>query len=200
MSTFLGPLDATGRVPPRQQTRVATFLLSGHGAMVRQLAIALALQTNAAWHTELNSQLHRESEIVSLLLRTTSWTPDPELLFLLPSWEAAWLPKPTEGVPERALAFIIDMAALGHALHAVIRPAALLPESAPMLDPFALALRKIELENGRVIQAQIMFLKSADLLPFRSAVNAAVESRHGQVRKLWDDMLSGIGVERGIDR
>jgi hypothetical protein len=200
MSTFLGPLDATGRVPPRQQTRVATFLLSGHGAMVRQLAIALALQTNAAWNTELNSQLHREAEIVSLLLRTTSWTPDPELLFLLPSWEAAWLPKPTEGVTERALAFIIDMAALGHALHAVIRPAALLPESAPMLDPFALALRKIELENGRVIQAQIMFLKSADLLPFRSAVNAAVESRHGQVRKLWDDMLSGIGVERGIDR
>ena len=41
------------------------------------------------------------------------------------------------------------------------------------------------------MQAQILFLKSADLLPFRSAVNAAVESRHEQVRKLWDDMLSG---------
>jgi hypothetical protein len=31
-------------------------------------------------------------------------------------------------------------------------------------------------------------------------VNAAVESRHAQVRKLWAGMLSGIGVERGIDR
>jgi acetate CoA/acetoacetate CoA-transferase alpha subunit len=62
-----------------------------------------------------------------------------------------------------------------------------------MLDSFASALRKIELESGRLIQAQIMFLKSADLLPFRSAVNAAVASRHEQVRKLWDDMLSGIG-------
>lgn len=199
MSAFLGPLDGAGRVPPQQQTRVAAFLLSCHGAMVRQLAIA-AWQAKAAWHTELNSQFYRECEIVSLLLRATSWVPDPELLFLLPSWEAAWLPRPTEGVADRAQAVIIDIAALGHAQHAVIRPAALLPESAPLLDPFALALRKIEFESGRLMQAQIMFLKSADLLPFRSAVNAAVESRHEQVRKLWDDMLSSIGVERRKDR
>ena len=196
MSTFLGPLDATGSVPPRQQTRVATFLLSGHGAMVRQLAIALALQTNAAWHTELNSQLHRESEIVSLLLRTTSWTPDPELLFLLPSWEAAWLPRPPAGVADQAMGLTIDIAALGHALHSVIRPAALLPVEAPAQDPFALSLRKIEFESGRVMQGQILFLKSSELLPLRDAVNAAVESRHLQVRRLWDEMLAGIGMER----
>ena len=36
----------------RQQTRVAAFLVSCHGAMARQLALALASQTNAAWHTE----------------------------------------------------------------------------------------------------------------------------------------------------
>jgi hypothetical protein len=199
MSTFLGPLDATGRVPPRQQTRVSAFLVSCHGAMARQLALALALQTKSAWHPELNSQLYRESEIVSLLLRATSWTPDPELLFLLPSWEAAWLPRPTEGVTDRAEAFVIDMAALGHALHAVIRPAALLPEAGPSLDPFALALQKIEFESGRLMQAQIMFLKSTDLLPLRYAVSAAVESRHEQVRRLWDDTLSSIGVERRKD-
>jgi hypothetical protein len=200
VSPFLGPLDAAGRVPQRQQTRVAAFLMSCHGALARQLAIALAWQTNAAWRTELNTQFHRESEFVSLLLRATSWTPDPELMFLLPQWEAAWLPKPVEGIPERVQAQTIDIAALGHALHGAIRPAALLPESAPVLDPFALALRKIEAESNRLIQAQILFLKNADLLPFRGAVNAAVESRHAQVRGLWDDMLSGIGVDRGIDR
>ena len=89
MSTFLGPLDAAGRVPPRQQTRVGAFLVSCHGAMARQLAVALAWQTNAAWQAELNTQFYRESEFVSLLLRATSWIPDPELMFLLPSWEAA---------------------------------------------------------------------------------------------------------------
>lgn len=200
MSAFLGPLDAAGSVPPRQQTRVAAFLISCHGALARQLAIALALQTNAAWQTELNTQLYRESEFVSLLVRATSWTPDPELMFLLPSWEAAWLPKPVDGIPERVQALTIDIAAFGHALHGAIRPAALLPDSAPLQDPFALALRKIELESNRLIQTQILFLKRADLLPFRGAVNTAVESRHAQVRKLWDEMLSGIGVERGMVR
>ena len=111
MSMFLGPLDATGRVPPRQQTRVAAFLVSCHGAMARQLALALAWPMKAAWHTELNAQFYRESEIVSLLLRATSWIPDPELLFLLPSWEAAWLPRATEGIADRTQGLTIDIAA-----------------------------------------------------------------------------------------
>jgi hypothetical protein len=36
-----------------------------------------------------------------------------------------------------------------------------------------------------LMQTQIMFLKIADLLPLRSAVNAAVESWREQVRKVW---------------
>lgn len=196
MSMFLGPLDATGRVPPRQQTRVAAFLVSCHGAMARQLALVLAWQMKAAWHTELNAQFFRETEIVSLLLRATAWVPDPELLFLLPRWEAAWLPRAIEGIADRTQGLSIDIAALGHALHSVIRPAALLPQEASAQDPFALASRKIEFESGRVMQAQIVFLKSADLLPLRSAVNASVENRHALVRNLWDEMLASIGVGR----
>ena len=196
MRMLLGPLDATGRVPPRQQTRLAAFLVSCHGAMARQLAIALAWQVKANWHTELNAQFYREAEFVSLLLRATAWEPDPELLFLLPSWEAAWLPRPPAGVADRTQGLTIDIAALGHALHSVIRPAALLPVEAPAQDPFALSLRKIEFESGRVMQGQILFLKSSELLPLRDAVNAAVESRHLQVRRLWDEMLAGIGMER----
>jgi hypothetical protein len=61
-------------------------------------------------------------------------------------------------------------------------------------------LRKIELESGRVLHAQIIFLKSADLFPLRSAVSTAIESRHEQVRKLWDDMLPSIGGQRRKDR
>jgi hypothetical protein len=196
MNMFLGPLDATGRVPPRQQTRVAAFLLSCHGAMARQLAFALSWQINPVWHAELNAQLFHEAEIVTLLLRATSWTPDPELLFLLPRWETVWLPKPSAGIADRTQGMTIDIVVLGHALHSVIRPAALLPREAAALDPFALALRKIEFESGRVMQAQIMFLKSADLLPLRKPVTAAVESRHLQIRKLWQEMLAAIGVDR----
>lgn len=194
MSPFLGPLDSTGRVPPRQQTRVAAFLISAHGALARQLAFILPARMKAGWHTELNAQFYRESEIVSLMLRATSWVPDPGLLTLSASWEAAWLPRSLAGLSDRMLALTVDVAALGHAVHAAIRPAALLPDGVPADDPFVMALRRVEFESGRIMQAQIVFLKGQDLLPHREFISAAVESRHVQVRKLWSEMLAGIGV------
>lgn len=199
MSRFLGPLDSAGRVPPLQQTRVASFLISAHGALARQLAVALPGQFNAGWQTELNAQLHRETEIVALLLRATSWLPDFTLPYLALTWEAAWLPKPVGGVADQKKAMTIDIAALGHAVHGAIRPAALLPVEAQAEDPFVMALRRIEFESSRMIQAQILFLKGDDLKPVRGAVNAAVEIRHQQVRKLWAEMLEGIGVSRDKD-
>jgi hypothetical protein len=197
MTGFFGPLDSIGRISPRQQTRVAAFLISAHGALARQLAFSVPQQMKAGWQTELNAQFYRESEIVSLLLRATSWTVDLELPMLVATWEVAWLPRSVSGLSDRTLASTIDVAALGHAVHGAIRPAALLPDRALAEDPFVTALRRIEFESGRMIQAQILFLKGQDLLPYRDAVNTAVEDRHRQVRDLWDVMLKGIGVERG---
>jgi hypothetical protein len=194
MSRFFGPLDSAGRVPSQQQTRVAAFLVSAHGALARLLAVALPGQCRPGWQGELNAQLHREAEIVSLLLRATQWTPDPALLFLAATWEAAWIPAPVTGISDVIQALTIDLAALGHAVHGAIRPAALLPMDAQADDPFVLALRRIELENGRLLQAQIAFLKSPDLLRVREAVSSAVEMRHLQVRTLWKDTLEGIGI------
>ncbi len=82
-------------------------------------------------------------------------------------------------------------------MQAAIRPAALLPDNAPAQDPFVMALRRIEFESGRMMQAQILFLKGQDLLPHRDAIEAAVEQRHRQVRNRWDAMLRSIGIERG---
>jgi len=77
----------------------------------------------------------------------------------------------------------------------VIRPAALLPTEAQSLDAFVQALRRIEFESGRLIQAQILFLKSPELASVRDAVSTAVEKRHAIVRKLWRDLLGGLGVQ-----
>ena len=199
MNQFLGPLDAAGRVPPQQQARVAAFLISAHGALARQLVMALPGQLKAGWQTELNAQLHRETEIVSLLMRATAWVPDFTLPYHALTWEAAWLPKPVAGVSDQKLAITIDIAALGHAVHGVIRPAALLPVESSAEDPFVIALRRIEFESSRLIQAQIHFLKSDELKPVRDAVSAAVEGRHRQVRKLWSELLEGIGIRRDAD-
>src|SRR5262245_52758638 len=109
MKALLGPLDSRSRVPPQQQTRVAAFLISAHGALARQLALALTMQLKAAWRTELNAQLYRETEIVSLLLHSTAWVPDFELLFLAPSWEAAWQIKPAPGIADQMPALTVDL-------------------------------------------------------------------------------------------
>jgi len=194
MSAFFGPLDSEGRVPPHQQTRVAAFLISAHGALARQFAMALPMRIEAAWQTELNAQFYRESEIVSLLQRTASWVPDMALGYMAASWETAWFPKPIEGITNLPLALPIDLAMLAHAVHAGIRPAALLPLGANANDPFVFALRRIEFESGRLLQAQILFLKGESLVPFRDTVNAALEQRHAEVRRLWAEALESAGV------
>ncbi|MGW1423460.1 hypothetical protein ACWAT4_25465 [Bradyrhizobium manausense] len=195
MSGFLGPLDLDGRIPPHQQTRVAAFLISAHGALARQFAFTLPARLDAAWQSELNAQFYRESEIVSLLLRATSWVPDLSLGYMVASWEAAWLPAPVEGIADPRLAQAVHLATLAHAVHAGIRPAALLPVEANTQDPFVMALRRIEFESGRLLQAQILFLKSADLAPHRDVVSAALAQRHAGVRKLWRELLGSIGID-----
>jgi hypothetical protein len=194
MSQFFGPLDSGGRVPPRQQTRVAAFLTSAHGALARQFAFTLPMRLESAWQTELNAQLYRETEIISLLLRATSWVPDLALGYMAVSWETAWFPAPIEGIPDRTLAVATGLATLAHAVHAGIRPAALLPVEANADDPFVMALRRIEFESGRLLQAQILFLKGQELAPFRGAVSSALERRHAEIGKLWTAALEGVGI------
>jgi hypothetical protein len=194
MSGFFGPLDSEGRVPPHQQTRVAAFLISAHGALARQFALTLPLKLEAAWQTELNAQFYRESEIASLLMRATAWVPDLALCYMAASWETAWFPTPIEGIPDRSLGQAVHLATLAHAVHAGIRPAALLPVEANADDPFVMALRRIEFESGRLLQAQILFLKGPDLMPFRDAVSAALERRHAEIRKLWNGTLASVGI------
>jgi hypothetical protein len=194
MSEFFGALDSEGRVPPRQQTRVAAFLISAHGALARQFAFTLPMKLDSAWQTELNAQLYRETEIISLLLRATSWVPDLALGYMAASWETAWFPAPIEGIPDRTLAVAVGLATLAHAVHAGIRPAALLPVEVDANDPFVTALRRIEFESGRLLQAQIVFLKSPELVPFRNAVSSALERRHAEIARLWAEALEGVGI------
>jgi hypothetical protein len=194
MSEFLGPLDSERRVTPRQQTRIAAFLISAHGALARQFAFTLPMKLDAAWQTELNAQLYRETEIISLLLRATSWVPDFALGYMGVAWETAWFPTPIEGIADRTLAVAAGLATLAHAVHAGIRPAALLPVEANANDPFVMALRRIEFENGRLLQAQILLLKGPELVPFRNAVSAALERRHTEIGKLWAEALEGFGI------
>jgi hypothetical protein len=198
VTTTLGPLDAAGRVPGFQQTRISSFLISAHGAEARLLMAALSMAPAGAMfgvrEIELHAQLTRELEILSLLTRATSWQPDPMLMWLAWRWEFAWLPQPVQEAASLRQGPAIDAAAFGYALHTAIRPAVLLPQHMAESDPFAAALKRIELDGSRVVQAQIRFLKSAELMPARDAISTAVDRRHRQLRLLWTELLSSMGV------
>jgi hypothetical protein len=114
--------------------------------------------------------------------------------YMAASWETAWFPAPIEGIPDRTLAVAAGLATLAHAVHAGIQPAALLPVEANANDPFVMALRRIEFENGRLLQAQILCLKGPELAPFRDAVSSALERRHTEIGKLWAEALEGVGI------
>jgi hypothetical protein len=195
VNALLGPIDQDGRIPPAQQTRVAAFLLSAHGAQARQLAAAVPAHLHHPWQLELHSQFCRQMEILSLLTRSTSWVPDPTLLLRVWQWEVAWLPRPGKMAGDAFHSLLVDMAAFGHALHAGIRPAALLPEGVAPADPFVLAMRRIEFESGRLLQAQILFLKGPELISVRGEVADAVERRHDEMRGHWLTMLHSLNVD-----
>src|SRR5258707_2213895 len=108
------------------------------------------------------------------------------------AWEAAWLPKPVAGVADQKQAMTIDIAALGHAVHGAIRPAALLAVEAQAEDPFVTALRRIEVGKSRIIQAQNLFLQSDDLKTGSQAVNSAGRKRLLHGRALWSELDAGI--------
>ena len=197
MSQFFGPLDSRrSRAAAAADARRRVPDLGPWRAGDGSSRSPCPGSCEAGWQTELNAQFYREAEIVSLLLRATSWVPD--LALLLPGsflGDGLAANAGRRASPDRTQA-LTDRSSprSAHAVHAAIRPAALLPVEANASDPFAMALRRIEFESGRLMQAQILLLKSAELVPFRDAVSSAVERRHAEIRKLWAEALEGVGI------
>ena len=134
-------------------------LLRKHGIQMRQLTAPVS-----GVEQFVISQAARELEAVTLLTRTTQWSPNPTLAMeanriaapLTSAWSRILLPGP-----------LLDPTAvyrglsLGHAQLARIRLLPVLPDEANAPpQPFVVALRRIEQENGRMLQTQIRLLKN----------------------------------------
>ncbi|MBP7001786.1 hypothetical protein [Amaricoccus sp.] len=170
---------------PAIETQIALFVCATKAINLPFLALAgAAVPPAAAWPAMfggggdangpagvvwqyLNSQLFRESEAVTLLCRITRWSPDPlvymrsaQLVAPL-SAEAARSGFSRAGVSGRAgggETLGIEALAFGYALLATVRLAPALPAE-DAAAPFAVALARIEQENGRLLQTQIRLLK-----------------------------------------
>jgi hypothetical protein len=116
----------------------------------------------------LQAQQFRELEFVTLLARVARWSPNPLLYaasgpIVAPLWAHWWAGAP--GVPAAAITAGAEQLyaglAFGHALLAHVRLTPVIPAKTDPLDAFAVALTRIEQENGRMLQTQIRLLKEA---------------------------------------
>lgn len=168
----------------------------------------LAFHSGVLWMTNLDvmqqfalSQYSRELEAVTLLTRTVRWSADPTVFLrgtrimapLAIAWGQIMLPPGPLLNPDAALRGV----SLGHAQFARIRLAAVIPDAVDPLHPFVVALRRIEQENGRMLQTQIRLLKhmATDLpLPVRES---RVEQDQQLVDSVFSDFLGWLAEPRG---
>jgi len=156
-------IAATG-FTPEIQTKIALVLSAVKNGN-------LMFHANLQWMPNLGvvqqfliSQSSRELEAVTLLARTTQWASDPMLAMeanrivapLVTAWSQIMMPPGPMFNPQAAYRGI----SLGHAQLARIRLLPVIPENADPVDPFVVALGRIEQENGRMLQTQIRLLKS----------------------------------------
>jgi len=149
---------------PEIQTKITLFLCTAKNGN-------LMFHSSVQWMQNLNvvqqfilSQYSRELEAVTLLSRTAQWATDPTLAVeasriaapLMLAWGQIMLPPGPMLNPQAAYRGI----SLGHAQLARIRLLPVIPEHADPLDPFVVALNRIETENGRMLQTQIRLLKN----------------------------------------
>jgi hypothetical protein len=114
-----------------------------------------------------HGQYFRELELASMLARVTQWAPSPLVYaeaaaITAPLW-LAWSRVCLDALPVANARAVYGAIALGHALLARVRLAPVIHEDADPLDPFVVAIRRIEQEGGRMIQAQIRLLKDGNV-------------------------------------
>ena len=85
--------------------------------------------------------------------------------------------------------------ALGHALLGRVRLAPIIPANVDELDPFVVALRRIEQENGRMIQAQIRLLKDAASSLDQAERERIVAAQQAAVDDVFARFLGGLAGE-----
>ncbi|MGV6872253.1 hypothetical protein ACUSIJ_06105 [Pseudochelatococcus sp. B33] len=142
---------------PATQTRIALYLGAVKAAGLPFLVGATALPAETLQWQAMNEQFFRESEALALLARVTNWEFDPwiyaQIAAVVTPLQAETLRASMAGDPTG-----LDSLALGHARLATVRLAPIVPQEL-MLEPFAMALLRIEQENGRLLQTQIRLLK-----------------------------------------
>jgi hypothetical protein len=179
------------------QTKIAFFInASKTGNVAYHSWVQWMVGLNVAQQQAL-SQYSREIDAISLLARTARWSSDP-LLFIRGQQIVAPLASAWSQILFAPLGPLLNSGAayrgmaLGHAQLARVRLTPIIPDSADALDPFVVALRRVEQENARMLQLQIRMLKHMDRESSLEAREAEAESYQRLVDEVFRAFLNWI--------
>ena len=147
------------------QTKIALFLGAAKAVNAAMLAPTTLAPSTTVAYPFVHGQWCREIEFASLLARVTRWSANALLYvegttLVAPLWHEWWRIQ-LDGAALLEPRAVYAALALGHALLARVRLAPVLADDGGDLDPFGVAIRRIEQEGGRMIQTQIRLLKDA---------------------------------------
>lgn len=145
------------------ETRISLFLLATKGVNLPFLSLAsMGPASSLVWQAA-NAQLFREGEAMATLMRVTQWSLLPQVYMesarLTAPLYAESLATGLHGGPMNPERYSLEAMAFGHALLSTVRLTPIIPGGDIALSPYAVALTRIEQENGRLIQTQIRLLK-----------------------------------------
>lgn len=183
---------------PEIQTKITLLLCTAKNGNLMYHSSVQWMQNLSIVQQFILSQYSRELEAVTLLSRTTQWSKDPMLAMegsrivapLMMAWGQVMLPPGPLLNPQAAYRGI----SLGHAQLARIRLAPVIPDNAYPLDPFVVALQRIEQENGRMLQTQIRLLKNIGAeIPLEER-EALVEQDQQLVNGVFNEFLGWLAA------
>ena len=184
---------------PEIQTKISLFLSSTKsGNLMFHAGVQWQPRLDPV-HQAMLAQYSRELEALTLLSRTTHWSLNPALTMrvsqilapLTLAWGQVMLPPGPLLNPRAAYRGI----SLGHAQLARIRLAPVIPDHTDPLNPFVVALQRIELENGRLLQTQIRLLKNMPTEIPLAEREARVAADQHLVNGVFNDFLRWLAAD-----
>ena len=189
-------LAATG-FSPDNQTRLSLLLMAAKQGNAAFNAGSAWLPMQHPAQQFLLSQSFRETEALTLLQRVTKWSRNPacyvEAARLLAPLHIAWAGLLLSGAAlGTARTAYFRGIALGHATLSRIRLTPLMPAGLDPLDPFGVAMMRIEQENGRLLQTQIRLLKHLGQQMPLDQRETLIDAMHTQVDAVFTNYLKWL--------
>jgi hypothetical protein len=177
-----------------EQTRISLFALAVKKANSMILSKVEFHLVDWTAYSFLHNQYYREIELSTLLYRATSWSSDWAIYMQMAQvemnfWQKTEIGKYLWGSIVPDINFF-EYLALSHAFMSEIRFIPLFPAQWKLDTPFLRTLYNMEVEAGRLIQAQIRLMKELNLNLNLDEKEALVGKKRSDVEELFKDFLT----------